>query len=82
MIHRARDLSTDQKILLESLLGRSVSEDEAISIRAIGSGSPPLWLKESWESAKRSGLDRLSMEEIEAEIQASRKQRRGQASGQ
>jgi hypothetical protein len=35
MIHNAKDLSPDQKAAIESLLGRRVLEDEAISIRAI-----------------------------------------------
>ena len=35
MIHNAKDLSPDQKKAIESLLGRRVREDEAISIRAI-----------------------------------------------
>jgi hypothetical protein len=34
MIHRAKDLSPDQKLLIENLLGRRVLEDEAISVRA------------------------------------------------
>ncbi|MFZ1135514.1 MAG: hypothetical protein WAN69_11225 [Candidatus Korobacteraceae bacterium] len=34
MIHRAKDLSPDQKLLIERLLGRRVLEDEAISVRA------------------------------------------------
>jgi hypothetical protein len=76
MIHKAKDLSPDQKIAIESLLGRSVAEDEAISIRAITSLSAPESLQESWESAKRLGLDRLSTEEIDAEIDAARKARR------
>lgn len=37
---------------------------------------PPDWLQESWEDAKRNGLDKLSMEEIDAEISASRRERR------
>jgi hypothetical protein len=76
MIHKVKDLSPDQKMAIESLLGRSVAEDEAISIRAIASASAPGWLQESWESAKRLGVDRLSMEEIDAEIDAARKARR------
>lgn len=36
----------------------------------------PDWLQRSWESAKQSGLDQLSMEEIDAEIAAARKERR------
>ena len=34
MIHRAKDLSPDQKLLIESLVGRRVLENEAISVRA------------------------------------------------
>ena len=76
MIHKVKDLSPDQKMAIESLLGRSVAEDEAISIRAIASASAPGWLQESWESAKRLGVDRLSLQEIDAEIDAARKARR------
>ncbi len=35
MIHNAKDLSPDQKAAIESLLGRRILEDEAISVRAI-----------------------------------------------
>jgi hypothetical protein len=35
MIRNAKDLSPDQKTAIESLLGRRVLEDEAISVRAI-----------------------------------------------
>jgi hypothetical protein len=76
MIHKAKDLSSEQKVAIESLLGRSVAEDEAISIRTLASASAPEWLQQSWESAKRAGLDRLSIEEIDAEIDAARKARR------
>jgi hypothetical protein len=76
MIHKAKDLSPDQKMAIESLLGRSVAEDEAISIRTMASASAPEWLQQSWESARRLGLDRLSTEEIDAEIAAARKARR------
>ena len=33
MIHKAKDLSPDQRLALESLLGRPVREQEAVSIR-------------------------------------------------
>jgi hypothetical protein len=39
MIHNAKDLSPGQKRAIESLLGRRVLEDEAISVRAI---EPPI----------------------------------------
>jgi hypothetical protein len=76
MIHKAKDLSPDQKIVIESLLGRPIAPHEAISISALPSDAAPAWLQESWESAKQQGLDRLSMEEIDAEIAAARKARR------
>jgi hypothetical protein len=77
MIHKAKDLSPDQKMAIESLLGRVVAEDEAISIRTVSSASIPEWLQVSWDSAKQRELDRLSMAEIEAEIDLARKARRG-----
>lgn len=72
MIHKAKDLSPDQKMAIESLLGRSVAEDEAISVRVLTSESAPEWLQKSWESAKRLGLERLSTEEIDAARKARR----------
>ncbi len=36
----------------------------------------PEWLQKSWETANAVGLDRLSAEEIDAEISAARKARR------
>ena len=36
----------------------------------------PEWLRKSWESSAQAGLDQLSLEEIDAEIAAARKQRR------
>jgi hypothetical protein len=76
MTHKVRDLSPDQRAAIESLLGRSIAENEEISIRATDSASAPEWLQASWESAKEQGLDRLSPEEIDAEIAAARKARR------
>jgi len=35
MIHKAKDLSPEQKLAIESLLGRQVLDDETISVRAI-----------------------------------------------
>jgi hypothetical protein len=37
---------------------------------------PPDWLKEIHAEAKRKGLDKLTMEEIDAEIAAARRERR------
>jgi len=76
MIHRARDLSPDQRLAIESLLGRSIGENEEIIIRTTDSPRTPEWLRRSWESAKTQGLDQLSPEEIDAEIAAVRRARR------
>ena len=73
MIRNAKDLSPDQKVAIESLLGRVVSENEQISISTV---TPPDWPQESWESAEQQGLDHLAMEEIDAEIAAARRERR------
>jgi hypothetical protein len=76
MTYKVKDLSPDQKMAIESLLGRSIAENEEISIRSTTLPSAPEWLQASWESAKEQGLDQLSAEEIEAEIAAARKARR------
>ncbi len=76
MTFRAKELSADQKTVIEGLLGRSLGEDEAISIRAVGADDAPEWLRESWESAKALGVDGLSMDEIDTEIEAARRSRR------
>jgi plasmid stability protein len=36
----------------------------------------PEWLQKSWERSKQAGMDRLSLDEIDAEIAATRKARR------
>lgn len=76
MTHKAEDLSPDQRMVLESLLGRAISENEEISIQTSNVSFAPEWLKLSWQSAKEQGLDQLSADDIEAEITAARKARR------
>jgi len=75
MVHRAKDLSPDQRLAIESLLGRAIGDDEKISIRASAAPSPPDWLKRSWKTAQEHGVDCLSPEEIDAEIAAARNAR-------
>lgn len=65
MIHKAKDLSPDQRLAIESLLGRSIGENEEIIIRTADSPSAPEWLRRSWKSAQEQGLDGLSSEEID-----------------
>lgn len=73
VIHKAKDLSPEQRTAIEDLLGRSISPDESISIRVVPPVSTPEWLQKSWASAKQQGLDQLSVDEIDAEIAATRK---------
>ena len=80
MIHKAKDLSPDQRLTIEALLGRAIGENEDIIILTTDSPSAPEWLRRSWESAQEQGLDRLSSEEIDAEIAAVRRARRERAS--
>jgi hypothetical protein len=37
MTHRVKDLSPEQKVAVESLLGQPVSEDDSVSIKALPS---------------------------------------------
>jgi hypothetical protein len=76
MIHKAKSLAPDEKAAIERLLGRAVADDEQISVRTVPPPAPLSWLKESWDSAERRDVDRLSMEDIDAEITAARKERR------
>jgi hypothetical protein len=76
MIHKAKELSSEQKTAIESLVGRTVAADDSISVRVISSTAAPEWLQQSWVSANQLGVDALSMEEIDAEIAAARKTRR------
>lgn len=39
MMHLVKDLSREQKTAVESLLGRTLSEDEAVSIKALSPSS-------------------------------------------
>jgi len=64
MIHKAKDLSPEQKVAIESLLGRRVLEEEAVSVRAI---EPPALS----DSRRQEIVD--SLKHYFAEVDASRK---------
>jgi putative PIN family toxin of toxin-antitoxin system len=74
VIRDAKDLSPDQKLALESLLGRAISEDECVSVRALPPA--PEWLQKAWRGANERGLDRLTPDDIQAEIDEYRRERR------
>ena len=73
MIHSVKDLSPDQKLAIESLLGRPISEGEQVSVRTVPAS--PEWLKSIQQDAMLKGTDKLTMEEINAEIAAARRER-------
>jgi hypothetical protein len=81
MIHSVKDLSPDQRPTIETLLGHPVSEEEQVSVPA---RPAPEWLRSIQRDAREKGLDRLTPEEIDAEIAAARRDRRerGQRPGQ
>jgi hypothetical protein len=76
MIHKAKDLSPDQKRPSNDCWDVRLLKTKEISIHTIAPPPSPDWLKQSWESAKRQGIDQLSPEEVEAEIGAARRSRR------
>jgi hypothetical protein len=75
MIHSAKSLSPDQRSAIESLLGRSIRDEEQVTLGTL----PPVpeWLESIQRDAKARGVDSLSMEEIDAEIAATRRDRLG-----
>jgi len=73
MIHSVKDLSPDQKLAIESLLGRPISEDEQVSVRTLPAS--PEWLMSIQQDARKKGTDKLTMEEIDTEIATARRER-------
>jgi hypothetical protein len=73
MIHSVKDLSPDQKLAIESLLGRPISEGEQVSVRTVPAS--PEWLTSIQQEARKKGTDKLTTEEIDAEIAAARRER-------
>ncbi|MBZ5621284.1 MAG: hypothetical protein LAQ69_21530 [Acidobacteriia bacterium] len=65
MIHKASDLSSEQRMALESLLGRALSDREAVSVRAFE--PPPLSDEQRQEIL--AGLDAY-FDRIDAKRQA------------
>jgi hypothetical protein len=79
MLHSVKDLSPDQKLAIESLLGRPISEGEQVSVRTVPAS--PEWLMSIQQDSRKKGTDKLTLEEIDAEIAAARRER-GQRPGQ
>jgi hypothetical protein len=73
MMHSVKDLSPGQKLAIESLLGRPISEGEQVSVRMVPAS--PEWLRSIQQDSRETGTDRLTLEEIDAEIAATRRER-------
>ena len=54
---------------------RGVSSEQYV-LQVLERDLAPAWLRESWSSASETGIDQLSMDEINAEISAARQARR------
>jgi hypothetical protein len=61
MTHKAKDLSPDQRLAIESLLGRALAENEEIRISASAVPSAPNWLRRSWETAREQAPQEICL---------------------
>jgi len=69
-------LTDEQTAALTAIARAKGLSMEEYALQVLEHELAPDWLRRSWESARKAGLDQLSMEEIDAEIAATRKQRR------
>jgi hypothetical protein len=70
------ELPEEQKaVLAAKAQARGLSAERYVQ-QVLEHDLAPEWLRRSWETSKDAGLDRLSFEEIDAEIAAARKSRR------
>lgn len=70
------NLSDEQQAALVAKASAQGLSAEEYARQVLQHDLAPEWLQKSWESARQTGLDQLSTEEIEAEIAAERKERR------
>lgn len=70
------DLPDKQKAALVAKARAQGLSPEEYARQVLQHDLAPEWLQKSWETSIQAGLDQLSLEEIDAEIAAARKQRR------
>jgi plasmid stability protein len=70
------DLPEDETLALKAKAKAQGLSAEQYARQVLEHDLAPDWLRQSWETAQRTGADRLSLEEIDAEIAAARKARR------
>jgi hypothetical protein len=74
MIHSVKDLSPDQKLALEGLLGHPILDGEKVSVQTVPAS--PEWLSAIQQDAREKGADKLTTEQIDEEIASNRRARR------
>jgi len=70
------DLPEEQTLVLKAKAKAQGVSTEQYARQVLEQDLVPDWLRESWESAAQTGVNRLSMDEIDAEIAAARRTRR------
>ena len=68
---------TDEDVaaLKAKAMAKGITEEQ-YALQVLEQHLAPEWLRQSWATAKETGLDQLSTDEIDAEIAATRKVRR------
>ena len=69
------DLPDEQTLVLKAKAKAQGVSTEQYARQVLEHDLVPDWLRESWESAKETSVNQLSMDEIDAEIAAARKAR-------
>ncbi len=70
------DLPDEQTLVLKAKAQAQGVSTEQYARQVLEHDLVPDWLRESWESAGQTGVNQLSMGEIDAEISAARSARR------
>ena len=69
------DIPDEQTLVLEAKAKARGVSTEQYALQVLEHDLVPDWLRDSWASAEQSGLNELSVDEIDAEIAAARKAR-------
>jgi plasmid stability protein len=70
------ELPDEQTLVLKAKAKAQGLSTEQYARQVLEQDLVPDWLRESWESAGQTGVNKLSMDEIDAEIAAARRARR------
>ncbi len=65
----------DVQVLKANVTARGASAEQYV-LQVLEQDLAPEWLRKSWATTEESGLDQLSMDEIDAEIATARRARR------